>query len=129
MFCPFSSGVPPRANVTQTDQQRTLNLKHLSEAVKTLTSPPVSTHYNYNNIMYTHVVANDKDRKLFIQYVSNRCGGVDYLLLQCKHIIWMTLIVSFIRIILSPYVHVITESCTLKEKPNLSYTCALTGTT
>lgn len=44
MFCPFSSGAPPRANVTQTEQQQPLNLKHLSEAVRTLTSPPVSTH-------------------------------------------------------------------------------------
>lgn len=43
MFCPFSSGAPPRANVTQTEQQQPLNLKHLSEAVRTLTSPPVST--------------------------------------------------------------------------------------
>jgi hypothetical protein len=42
MFCPFSSGAPPRANVTQTEQQPPLNLKHLSEAVRTLTSPPVS---------------------------------------------------------------------------------------
>lgn len=43
MFCPFSSRGPPRANVTQTEQQQPLNLKHLSEAVRTLTSPPVST--------------------------------------------------------------------------------------
>lgn len=45
MFCPFSSGrgAPPRANATQTEQQRPLNLKHLSEAVRTLTWPPVST--------------------------------------------------------------------------------------
>jgi len=49
MFCPFSSGRPsaagpPKANTTQTEQQRPLNLKHLSEAVRTLTSPPVSTY-------------------------------------------------------------------------------------
>lgn len=56
MFCPFSSGHPPRANGTQTiqsvvQQQQPLNLKHLSEAVRTLTSPPVSeiTIYLYIN--------------------------------------------------------------------------------
>lgn len=44
MFCPFSSGAPPRSIATQSsEQQRPLNLKHLSEAVRTLTSPPVST--------------------------------------------------------------------------------------
>ncbi|XP_029343407.1 head-specific guanylate cyclase [Acyrthosiphon pisum] len=51
MFCPFSSGrpgavAPPTANATQTEQQRPLNLKHLSAAVRTLTSPPNDVIYS-----------------------------------------------------------------------------------
>lgn len=61
MFCPFSSGAPPRASVPpQTEQQQPhqqqqqpLNLKHLSEAVRTLTSPPVSTSVICNNDIHT----------------------------------------------------------------------------
>jgi hypothetical protein len=37
----FQTAVPPDA-VAVNDQQQTLNLKHLSEAITTLTSPPVS---------------------------------------------------------------------------------------
>ncbi|XP_050440363.1 head-specific guanylate cyclase [Adelges cooleyi] len=48
MFCPFSSKsapAAPRPSIALTEQ-RPLNLKHLSEAVRTLTSPPNETIYS-----------------------------------------------------------------------------------
>jgi hypothetical protein len=75
MFCPFSSRAPPKANVTQTEQQRPLNLKHLSEAVKTLTSPPVSTAMIIT-LPYTcaHNIANEC-QKWFVRCMRT-LGGV-----------------------------------------------------
>jgi hypothetical protein len=51
----FQMPLPPNS-VAENDQQ-TLNLKHLSEAITTLTSPPVS--YSWGNVIITYIVGYD----------------------------------------------------------------------
>ncbi|XP_050538427.1 head-specific guanylate cyclase isoform X1 [Daktulosphaira vitifoliae] len=81
MFCPFSSGAPPRASTTLTEQQP-LNLKHLSEAVRTLTSPPNETIYN----AFSSITADFPEYAEILKELPNNFTSSDVRLLEIIHL-------------------------------------------